>query len=157
MVGKRVGFTGTRDGMTVPQHEQFARWVREHVPSQFHHGECRGADEQAVWEVTRHSAVVVVAHPCTLRGERAKTAVGLSAFTHPVKAPLVRNRDIVNACDVLLACPKGPEELRSGTWMTVRYARKAGKPVVIFWPDGRVEERHDLPRADERVGEEPGQ
>ncbi len=30
--------------------------------------------------------------------------------------------------------------------MTVRYARKVGRPVVIFWPDGKVtEERFPTP------------
>lgn len=56
------------------------------------------------------------------------------------KPNLVRNKDIVESTDVLLACPKGPEELRSGTWSTVRLARKQGKRVVIFWPDGSVTE-----------------
>lgn len=54
--------------------------------------------------------------------------------------PLTRNRHIVNAVDILLAGPKGPEELRSGTWSCVRYGRKVGKPIVVFWPDGRVEQ-----------------
>jgi len=28
------------------------------------------------------------------------------------------------------------EVLRSGTWSTIRYARKKGKKVLIIWPDG---------------------
>jgi outer membrane protein insertion porin family len=54
--------------------------------------------------------------------------------------PLDRNRAIVDSCDVLIACPKGPEEQRSGTWATVRYARKQKKRIVIIWPDGEVTE-----------------
>jgi hypothetical protein len=59
----------------------------------------------------------------------------------PAKPPLDRNRDIVADCSRLIACPRGPERSypRSGTWATVRYARAAGKPVTIIWPDGRVE------------------
>jgi len=30
------------------------------------------------------------------------------------------------------------EQLRSGTWSTVRFARKQGKPVHVILPDGRV-------------------
>ena len=52
---------------------------------------------------------------------------------HP-KPYLDRNRDIVDACEVLLATPDGPERLRSGTWSTVRYARKIGKPVEVRLP-----------------------
>jgi hypothetical protein len=40
---------------------------------------------------------------------------------------------------VLLAVPKGMiEELRSGTWSTIRRAKKHGINVVICWPDGSV-------------------
>ncbi len=45
---------------------------------------------------------------------------------------------------VLGACPRSAEEeTRSGTWPTVRYARKQGKPVYLVLPDGevRVEKR----------------
>ncbi len=45
---------------------------------------------------------------------------------------LDRNRDIVAAVSILIAAPETDiEEQRSGTWATVRYARKKGIPVVI--------------------------
>jgi predicted Rossmann fold nucleotide-binding protein DprA/Smf involved in DNA uptake len=56
----------------------------------------------------------------------------------PQRPYLDRNRDIVAASDVLIACPKGPEQRRSGTWSTVRYARQARLPILIVWPDGEV-------------------
>lgn len=45
-----------------------------------------------------------------------------------------RNERIVRESGVLLAFPEGPEESfpRSGTWMTVRIARKAGIPRWVF-------------------------
>jgi hypothetical protein len=69
--------------------------------------------------------------------------------------PLVRNCLIVDGewmvrdpADVLIAAPKGfSEEVRSGTWATVRLARKTRRPdgvtgilICIIWPDGRVKE-----------------
>jgi hypothetical protein len=44
-----------------------------------------------------------------------------------------RNDVLVAHADVLLAFPKTPqEELRSGTWATIRRARKAGVEVRLF-------------------------
>lgn len=50
----------------------------------------------------------------------------------------LRNQDIVNACDVLVACVRWPEDdrrsKRSGTWQTIRMARAAHKPVrIVTW------------------------
>lgn len=55
-------------------------------------------------------------------------------MVHPAgDDPLARNRRIVAAVDVLIAAPETDrEELRSGTWATIRYARAAGKPVVML-------------------------
>ena len=47
--------------------------------------------------------------------------------------PLVRNRNIVRAVDIMIAAPAtDKEELRSGTWATVRYCRQARKPVIML-------------------------
>lgn len=49
-----------------------------------------------------------------------------------------RNDALVADCDVLLAFPATPREvLRSGTWATIRRARKAGKEIRFFPLDGR--------------------
>lgn len=44
----------------------------------------------------------------------------------PEKPYLVRNLDIINNSACLIACPKDKnnEELRSGTWSTIRQAKK---------------------------------
>jgi hypothetical protein len=57
----------------------------------------------------------------------------------PVRPYLDRNREIVDNTDVLVACPAGPEERRSGTWSTIRHALRWGVPVILCWPDGRAE------------------
>jgi hypothetical protein len=53
-------------------------------------------------------------------------------MNHPHRS---RNAAIVDGCDVLLAFPLHNEDhgqsKRSGTWMTIRMARKAGKPIVL--------------------------
>jgi hypothetical protein len=51
------------------------------------------------------------------------------------KHPLERNHDIVDQTDFMIAAPFTESEvLRSGTWSTIRYARKQGKEVYIFTP-----------------------
>jgi hypothetical protein len=56
-------------------------------------------------------------------------------FTEYVACPtyMKRNDALVAFCDVLLAFPRSPKELGigSGTWATIRRARKANKGIVI--------------------------
>lgn len=48
-----------------------------------------------------------------------------------------RNDALVDFCDELIAFPKtSEEELRSGTWATIRRSQKAGKRVHLFALDG---------------------
>ena len=50
---------------------------------------------------------------------------------------LARNRSIVEAGQLLAAVPRFKhEEVRSGTWAAVRYARKRQKRLVVLWNDG---------------------
>ncbi len=52
---------------------------------------------------------------------------------------MVRDKDIVNPAERMIAAPAGTtEELRSGTWATIRYARKKKVPLSIVWPDGTI-------------------
>ena len=44
------------------------------------------------------------------------------------KAPLIRNREIVENCDLVIAFP---DKNSRGTWHTIQVARKMGKPVKI--------------------------
>jgi hypothetical protein len=39
----------------------------------------------------------------------------------------------------MVATPRGfKEELRSGTWATIRYTIKMKKLLTIIWPDGTI-------------------
>jgi hypothetical protein len=136
-----VGFTGTRNTPTQLQ----SRWLREYLTgvTELHHGACVGSD----WLAHRHATgmlIDVVVHPGPAGKWRADECLEPKERTTvlPSKPYLDRNRDIVDACDWLLALPKelpGSEPMRgSGTWAAVRYARKKGKPIVICYPDGGV-------------------
>lgn len=143
----RVGFTGTREGLTEQQKDALKVWLwnDDIPPLRFLHGCCVGADAQAV-DIVGQSLFydrVIWAYPSNLLKLTDELAWAASDTVFFPRDPLVRNKLIVDGSDVLLACPKGPEEQRSGTWSCVRYARKQKVPVVVFWPDGTVTEEID--------------
>lgn len=132
----KLGFTGTRKGMTERQRQCLAYLLRDLRILELHHGDCVGADAQAD-EAARHVALMRVVHPPTDQKARAfcNVADDNRCTTRERRPYLERNRDIVDETDVLIAAPKGMrEEPRSGTWATVRYARKLGKRIVILYP-----------------------
>jgi predicted Rossmann fold nucleotide-binding protein DprA/Smf involved in DNA uptake len=144
----KIAFTGTREGMSYHQKHAFAKWLDDRAfmrsdNVQFHHGCCVGADTHAVTAVAEQLkgiAVYIVGHPPDRDAWISEPACKLSDELRSPRPYLERNRVIVDACEVLVACPKGPEELRSGTWSTVRYARRQGKKIVVIWPNGEVTE-----------------
>ena len=128
---RHVGFTGTRSLDEVPFHRLQA--LREALAdlkdrgfTQFHHGDCIGADEMA-HKVARDLGYIII-HPPSLYRYRAWCQ---GDVTWEEKPYLDRNADIVSEVELMLAVPKDPEqeERRSGTWAAVRYARKVNVPV----------------------------
>lgn len=62
----------------------------------------------------------------------------MERMLHP-RPYLDRNHDIVDATDVLIAVPNSvKEELRSGTWATIRYAKRTKQPLMVIPPDGHI-------------------
>jgi hypothetical protein len=136
-----VGFTGTRKGLTPAQRQSLEVVLVGEIglmTGEVHHGDCVGADE-ACHDIALEHGWRIVVHPPTVRTMRAFCQAYDEML--PAKGYIDRNRDIVDDTFVLVACPDGPETRRSGTWSTIRWARKNGRPVVIVWPDGRVERR----------------
>lgn len=136
----RIGFTGTRYGLTVEQMESladlFTLFVRQTGVAELHHGDCVGSDEQAHY-LAQYFMVPVVVHP-PLDSVLRAWCQGAGA-TRVTQAYLTRNQSIVDDTDVLIATPRefGPVP-RSGTWATVGYARRIGRPVFIINPDGET-------------------
>jgi hypothetical protein len=131
----RVGFTGTSRGMTEAQRLAVAAVLRGLTGVEAgHHGDCVGADAE-FHALCAELHITVVIHP---PADPKKRAWCQGSRLEPEKPHPDRNHDIVNATDILVAAPAEPagERLRSGTWATVRYARKRGRPIVIVRPDG---------------------
>jgi hypothetical protein len=130
----RVGFTGTQNGMTDMQSQFVFNTMMDLEPTEAHHGCCIGADAQ-FHDMLGYSQAQVYGHPPINTSKMADCQCDARAVP---KDYLERNRAIVDTTDVLIAAPKGPEELRSGTWSTVRYARKLRRPIYIVWPSGSM-------------------
>lgn len=135
-----VGFTGTQRGMTVTQHAAVTDLLRGRTICG-HHGDCVGADEDFHEIVRRQDWSTIVIHPPVDRAKRAFCAGDGGervAVTVLLEKPyLERNRDIVDVTVCLIATPKKiTPELRSGTWSTIRYAAKVGRPYVVVGPAG---------------------
>jgi hypothetical protein len=147
-VSERIGFTGTREGLTDTQHLKLWEAIKRSGAKKAHHGCAIGADEE--FALLAGSGLdpgrVIVGHPSNIPSQTSARALSVCDEVKPARPPLDRNEDIVDACDVLFACPAGPLEImRSGTWATVRHARKRGKPIVLFYPDGSVKEEGAAP------------
>jgi hypothetical protein len=138
-----LGFTGTHQGMQNSQKETIARLVGFFVPDEAHHGDCVGADADFHDIVRQETNAVIVVHPPTNPKRRAWKA---GDFVLPVKPYMVRDDDIINESDLMLATPFQVNEQGrgSGTWAVIRHTRKAKKPLIIVWPDGSICPEGDL-------------
>lgn len=128
----KLAFTGSRQDPTPSQLEQALDYTERLMPSEFHHGDCVGADRAMHYLVLANSLISIHIHPPTNDRYRAH-CVGAS-ITYPPAPYLQRNINILRVCNRLLALPLGPERLRSGTWSTVRQARQRGITVQVIYP-----------------------
>lgn len=138
----RIGFTGTRYGMSPAQKATVTAFLKGALPVGVEHGDCVGAD--ADFHKIVRSLFTPQQCPITVRPGPGKE---LRAFCDgdailPPKSHFARNRDIVDHTDLLVATPMFKHEQSSGgTWYTINYARKCKKKrpdlaVFIVWPDG---------------------
>lgn len=147
----RIGFTGTQKGLTTKQSYELEHELCELIYArkgsiEFRHGDCIGADFQAhaIFHdlmVGRSNGYIVIHPPMnTIKraySEKARNGAynKISVVVLDEKPYHIRNQDIVDWSDILIACPaEAQEQQRSGTWSTVRKARKAGKRVIIITP-----------------------
>jgi hypothetical protein len=134
---KKVGFTGTRFGMTDKQKETVARLLDKIGGTFFHHGDCVGADEEAAG-IAGLLGYKLICHPPIKDEHRAYTK-GNDYVLKP-KSHFARNRDIVDETDILIGCPQYDEPITKqtmgGTAYTVNYSRKQSKPSIVVSPDG---------------------
>jgi hypothetical protein len=133
----KVGFSGTRLGMTAFQLETFIECLLELKPSEFHHGCCVGADFQAHM-AAKKLEIGIVAHP-PINRDLAFTPTGC-IIVHKPYTYLERNSHIVDASELLIATPHSMTNRTGGTWRTIQYAKDAKKKICIITPMGELED-----------------
>lgn len=130
------GFTGTKHGMTQAQLAEVAQLLHTIQITRLHHGMCMGADIE-VNTLAVLMKIKTEGHPSTVA--KTSRSCELDKIHNPYP-PLERDKHIVMAgVDGLIATPKTAiEQLRSGTWATVRYARQMNRKIVLVMPDGNI-------------------
>jgi len=132
----KIGFTGTRDEITEFQKNNLKdtlQNIKDPIES-VHHGDCVGADT-AFHEICAELGLKIVIHPPEKQDLRAFNKGDVMIEE---KSYFARNRDIVDECDLLIACTKTNFETKGGTWYTINYAIKRKKFVIKIFPE-RVE------------------
>lgn len=138
----KVGFTGSRDGMTSAQANVFEAELQRLMNefghdnyAEFHHGDCIGADAEAQ-QIARAQGYKIHCHPPEDSSKRAHTQFDVAYDARPYRE---RNRVIVQMTSHLLACPKSATRTTSGgTWYTYNHAAQQGsyKRAMLIYPDG---------------------
>lgn len=135
-----LGVTGSSSAITPAQSESAKMWMSalkaEQNLVEMHHGDCIKADAK-LHDIAIELGIPVIIHPPRNNRKRA-FCLGYTR-RYEEKEYLERNRDIVLSATEMLACPDSTETTQSGTWYTVRQARKKGIRITLIWPDGRVE------------------
>lgn len=129
-----IGYTGTRQALTSFQVTMVESLLRYHYAigyTEFHHGDCVGADEFAA-VVAYDLGFRVVSHPPVYEHLRA------FAKAHEIQAPLPyleRNTAIVQESQVALAVPNSElPKTGSGTWSTIRKFSQSRIPCWVIGP-----------------------
>jgi hypothetical protein len=145
---QNIGFTGTRNGMTEEQKSTltFLLWLFHEPGNMYIHGDCIGGDEEFHMLVKKmdSKASMMIFPPLDPKFRAWKYGM-----VQPEDEYLARNRRIVSVSNTLIGAPKNFTDIaRSGTWYTIRHAKKIKSEnktrrldrVIIIFPDGSINE-----------------
>ncbi len=126
-----IGVTATQQGLTDRQKYLVREELLALGATELHHGDCTGGDAD-IHAIAVELDLYIVIHPPRNESKRAFCD---AHETRRALDYLDRNKNIVLESDKLLGCPRyNREELRSGTWSTIRFARKIGTPYLVILP-----------------------
>lgn len=128
----KIGFTGSREGMSQSQKEQLVLKLQELNPTEFHHGDCEGADSEA-HDIVREFFPNVKIHIHPPKSDYMR-AFKKGDIIYEQDDYIPRDERIVDFTEFLIGAPKVTdfEEKRSGSWYTIRYARRKQKAHKVL-------------------------
>lgn len=143
-----IAVTATRRGLTSPQRECAKLNLAFHLDQSIvlRHGMCSGGDTE-LHHIARELGVKpenghwIEGHPGHSRNGLSSHFVQTDVdLQHESLEYLARDDVMVDRCDVLWGFPGTvkPIQRGSGTWYTIRYARRIRKPLLIIYPNGSM-------------------
>jgi hypothetical protein len=133
----KIGFTGNRYGLRPDQKIQIEALLDKYKNITVSHGDCVGSDTDfhilCVDYKKAHPEKTIQVHIYPPDNPHLR-AFNKGDVVMEEKPYLHRNMNIIKNSSLLIACPvdKNKEELRSGTWSTIRQARKIKLTTFIF-------------------------
>lgn len=133
-----LGVTGSRSGITSRQSKWLNEFFDDNDISRLLHGDCEGADEAADTIAMKHGVKRWAMPGTDALGRSPYRAYCAAEYIAEPRLYQVRNQYIVDNCELLVALPKSVERVRSGTWATIRYARRVHRQHFIIYPNGVI-------------------
>jgi len=137
----KVGFTGSREGMSDSQKKRVKELLEENVENtpislnQFHYGDYIGADDEA------HLMAKELKYDTHCHGPKSFDNRKLNHGDINYKETECNFLLLVKYTNLLIATPNSieSENEKSGVWCTVRNAKSLNKKIHIIYPDGTEE------------------
>lgn len=136
---RHLAFTGSKDEVTQKQRVRLRRELEAARDEGFlwmHNGDCVEGDRIAA-ELWADLNRKIMLHPPIK--DKYRAFIDYADVACEPRGYLERDQDMVECSERLYACPRTyDEQRRSGTWTTIRYARKLRMKIVIIFPDGTI-------------------
>ena len=138
----KVAITGHRPGRIAGQEQGIKEWVKDYLSkvdcTEAYSGMAMGTD-QIFAKVVEDMEIPLICcypyrrnnfHPVEQQINNKAKDVRFISEEYSKQSYWIRDKYMVDNCDVLLAVFDGNKE--GGTWITVDYAQRIGKPIVFY-------------------------
>jgi len=138
----KVAITGHRPARIAGKEQEIKSWISEYLSTidctKAYSGMAQGTD-QIFAKVVEDLGIPLICcypykrvsfHPAEIEINDKAEDVRFISDEYSKKSYWIRDKYMVDNCDVLLAVFDG--EQVGGTWITIQYAEKIGKPVIYF-------------------------